>query len=168
MLLVESGSRSVMESLLPRAIERSREVERIDLVTCYPGSPQGLDEAHSKVWRVWEYTGRERRKELYRELRERGYDIICILCTGEPIMTKWKWSLAWQMPAKVMIVNENSDWFWLDYSNWRTVRQFMLYRSGLTGANAVSTLGRLLIFPFTFLWLLTFAAWVHLRRKARA
>lgn len=153
---------------MAKAITQKPETKRIDLATCYPGAPMGFNEARGSVYRVWEYAGRERRKTLYKELMEREYDIICIVCSGEPIMTKWKWSLAWRIPAKVMIVNENSDWFWLDYSNWRTVRHFILFRSGLTGANAVSALGRLLVFPFTFVWLLTFAAWVHLRRKARA
>jgi len=36
-------------------------------------------------------------------------------------MTKWKWWLAAHLRAKVCILNENGDYFYLDYSNWRTV-----------------------------------------------
>ena len=49
-------------------------------------------------------------------------------------MTKWKWAIAAQLPGKLFIVNENVDWFWVDRGNWNTVRHFMLYRAGLSGA----------------------------------
>lgn len=167
-VLVESGSREITESFLTWLNKNSPEFEHIDLVTCYPGAPRGFDETRGTIHRVHEYRGSARRKELYAKLEMSPPGNCVIVCSGEPIMTKWKWSLAWHANAKVVIVNENGDFFFLDRSNWRNVKGLMLYRAGLTGGNAVTTLAHLALFPFTLTYLLLFAAWVHLRRKARA
>ena len=82
-------------------------------------------------------------------------------------MTKWKWVLAARLPAKIFILNENGDYFWLDRGHLTTIRQFVLFRAGLTGAGAVRTLARLVSFPFTLLYLILYALTVHLRRKLR-
>ena len=47
-------------------------------------------------------------------------------------MTKWKWALALRLPVKVLVVNENGDFFWFDRANWRTIRHFVLFRAGLS------------------------------------
>ena len=84
-------------------------------------------------------------------------------------MTKWKWSLSARLPAKFFILNENGDYFWLDYGHWSVIRHFALYRAGLAGVGAVRTLARLALFPFILLFLLCYAAAVHLtRRHAKA
>jgi len=77
-------------------------------------------------------------------------------------------NLVAQVPAKVFIVNENGDWFWLQWSEWRTIRHFLLYRLGLSGARAVPTLARLAVFPFTLLYLIGYAAAAHARRALRS
>ena len=77
------------------------------------------------------------------------------------------WWLAAKVPAKLFIINENGDYFWVDWSQWRIIAHFALFRAGLTGAGAVPTLARLLFFPFTFAYLLSFAGWVHLKRRLR-
>jgi hypothetical protein len=82
-------------------------------------------------------------------------------------MTKWKWVLALRIPAKVFVVNENGDYFWLDRQHLGVIRRFVLLRSGLAGAGAVRTLARLFLFPFTLLYLLLYAATVHARRALR-
>ena len=48
-----------------------------------------------------------------------------ILCSGEPIMTKWKWWLAAKVPAKIFIINENADYFWLDRARLRQLGRFV-------------------------------------------
>lgn len=83
-------------------------------------------------------------------------------------MAKWKWALAFRLPVKVLIVNENGDYFWCDRSNWKVIRRFTLLRAGLSGGNAVHTIGRILFFPLTLAYLLLYAAVIHLRRKVRA
>ena len=178
-LLVESGPRHISEHLLPILRQAWRQDLLVDLVTCYSGVPAGFPPeaptghdpqvtSHStRVFPVHHYRGRAGRRRLYRELRALGYTVLGIICSGEPIMTKWKWALALRLPVKVFVVNENADFFWLDYTQWRTIRQFVLFRAGLAGAGAVHTLARLVLFPFTVLYLLLYAAAVHLRRKAR-
>lgn len=166
-LLIESGSRHIAERLLPVLYERPG-LERLDLVTCFPGLPAGFDAAAGRVWRVTDYPDRASRARFLRELAAERHRIAVVLSTGEPIMTKWKWLLVARLPVKVLIANENCDYFWLDYSNWRIMRHFVLVRLGLSGAGAVSSLGRLAVFPFTLGYLVLYTAMVHLRRRVRA
>jgi hypothetical protein len=166
-LLVESGSRYLLEDLIPGIFSNHPDCEAVDLVTCFPGLPSTYDPARGQVFRVWEYPGRARRKELYAALRANRYDVCGIICSGEPIMTKWKWALAARLPAKVFILNENGDYFWFDRTNWRTIRHFALFRLGLSGMAGVRTLAGLAALPFTLSYLLLYAATVHVRRKVR-
>jgi hypothetical protein len=166
-LLVESGSRHLLERLVPLLRQQYGEDVPIDLATCYAGLPAGLPPESSTVYHVSNYRGRTGRKRLYRELRSRPPSILVVVCSGEPIMTKWKWVLAARLPAKVLVLNENGDYFWLDRGNWRIVRHFVAYRAGLSGAEAVRTITRVVLFPFTFVYLLLYAAAIHLRRKVQ-
>jgi hypothetical protein len=95
------------------------------------------------------------------------YSIMGMICSGEPILTKWKWALAARLPVKVFALNENGDYFWLDWGHWSAIRHFVLFRAGLAGAGAVRTLGRLALFPFTLLFLLLYASILHSRRALR-
>jgi len=162
-LLVESGSRRLIEHVLPGLRRTYGESVPIDLVTCYAGAPAGI---HA-VYRVADHRGRDGRRKLYRTLQANRYPIMGIVCSAEPIMTKWKWVLAARLPAKVLVINENGDYFWLDRGHWRAILHFALFRAGLTGSGAARTLGRLLVFPFTLLYLLLYASVVHIRRASR-
>jgi hypothetical protein len=162
-LLVESGSRRLIEGLLPSLRAIYGECVPIDLVTCYPGTPAGV----SAVYRVSDYRGGAARGRLYGSLAANRYAILGIVCSDERIMTKWKWALAARLPAKVFVINENGDYFWLDWGHWRFIRHFVLYRAGLSGSGAVRTLGRLLLFPFTLAFLLLYATTVHFKRAMR-
>jgi hypothetical protein len=166
-LLVESGSRHLLEGVLPHLRSLLGEQARFDLATCYAGLPAGLD-AETAVYPVHEYRGLQGRRSLYRSLRARRPEVLVMICSGEPIMTKWKWALALHLPAKVLIVNENGDFFWFDRANRRTVHHFVLFRAGLGGGDAVRTIGRVLVFPLTLAFLLLYAACIHLRRKVHA
>jgi len=163
-LLVESGSRRLFDDLIAGLYETYGEQIEIDLVTCFAGVPEGF---RGKVFRVTDYQGREARKRLFSELKAENYPIAGIICSGEPIMTKWKWALAAKLPAKIFVVNENGDYFWLDWGHWRVMTHFVLYRAGMTGASAIPTIARLLFFPLTFSYLLVYAGFAHLRRKLR-
>ena len=166
-LLVESGSRSLLEGLIPGLRETWSEDIFIDLVTCFAKPPQGFRPENTRVYRVTDYRGREARGRLYRELARNRYSLVGIVCSGEPLMTKWKWVLALRLPAKVFIINENGDYFWLDRLHFGTLREFVFLRSGLAGAGAVRTLARVVSFPFTFAYLLLYATAVHTRRALR-
>ncbi len=136
----------------------------IDLVTCYAGVPEHFN---GRVYHVSDYSGPVGRQKLYDELARREYTLCGIICSGEPIMTKWKWMLAARLKSKVFIINENADFFWLDRGHIRPTLQLMFYRAGMTGSSAIPALVRLVFFPFTLLFLLAYAATVHLQRKIR-
>lgn len=165
-LLIESGSRQLLEDLLSGLYKVHPEMTA-DLLTCYAGLPANFNAARGRVYRVGEYPNSSARQALYRELKTNGYTVAGIICSAEPIMTKWKWMVTARLPAKVFILNENGDYFWLDRGHWSSIRHFALFRAGLSGAGAVRTLARLVLFPVTLLYLLLYAAAVHLRRKLR-
>ncbi len=165
-LLVESGSRELVERLIP-GLHGIWGPVPIDLVTCFPAMPRGLDPETARVYRADEYRGLENRLGLVRALSRNGYTQLGILCSGEPILAKWKWILALALPAKVFVVNENGDYFWVDRKHAGTIFRFAFVRSGLAGAGAVRTLARLFTFPFALAYLLLYAGVVHARRGLR-
>ena len=65
--------------------------------------------SQGRIYDIAEYQGREGRKRLYTELWEKHYSAVGIICADQPIMTKWKWAIAAQLPGKLFIVNENVD-----------------------------------------------------------
>lgn len=166
-LLVESGSRDIVEGVISGIRGTYGDEIQVDLVTPYPGLPKGYDAATTRVYRVSDYRGRAGRARLYRELGANGYNIFGMVCSAEPIMTKWKWMLALRLPAKVFVLNENGDRFWLDYTHFPVIRHFVLFRAGLAGADAVRTLSRVFLFPFTLVYLLLYAAAIHSKRALR-
>ena len=163
-LLVESGTRGLIEGLIPGLRQSWGDQIPVDLVSCYASLPKGFEPHNTRVYRVGDYHGRAARGRLYRELAGNRYALVGIVCSGEIVMAKWKWVLALRIPAKIFIINENGDYFWFDRLHFGAIRQFVLFRSGLAGAGAVRTLVRLISFPFTLLYLLLYATSVHTRR----
>jgi hypothetical protein len=166
-LLIESGSRYLFEGLIPGIRAAYGDEIPVDLVTCFAGLPEGFDPARTRVYRVTDYRGRAAQRALLRELLAARHSIVGIICSGEPIMTRWKWALAIRLPAKVFVLNENGDYFWLDWGHAKTIRHFVLFRAGLAGVGAVRTLARLALFPFTLLYLILYASFYHSRRALR-
>jgi len=165
-LLIESGSRHLFENLLPTLYEAHPGMTA-DLVTCYAGAPKNFRPEQGTVYRVTDYPDSRSRPRLYKELAANRYTILGVICSAEPIMTKWKWVLAARLPGKVFVLNENGDYFWLDRGHLSNIRYFILFRAGLTGAGAVRTLARVVLFPFSLLYLILYAATIHLRRGLR-
>ncbi|MEO7652719.1 MAG: hypothetical protein ABIZ80_19845 [Bryobacteraceae bacterium] len=166
-LLVESGSRYLLEGLISGLRGTYGEAVNIDLVTCYAGLPEGFQAGNTTVYRVTDYSGRAGQMRLYSELAANGYTILGVVCSAEAILTRWKWLLSALLPAKVFVLNENGDYFWFDHGHWSVIRHFVLYRAGLAGAGAVHTLARYLLFPVTLVYLILYAATVHTIRRAR-
>jgi hypothetical protein len=166
-LLVESGTRGLLEGLIGGLRQAWGDQIPIDLVTCYATLPKGFEPHNTRVYRVGDYRGRAARGRLYRELAANRYAMVGIICSGEVVMAKWKWVLAARIPAKLFIINENGDYFWCDRLHLGAIRQFVLFRSGLAGSGAVRTLVRLISFPFTLLYLLLYATSVHTLRALR-
>jgi len=164
-LLIESGSRRLIEGVIPHLRAGFGEQTEIDLVTCYPGTPLACD---GRVFRIGDYgAGAAGRVRLLADLRSREYGIAGMICSAEPIMTKWKWWLAARVPAKFFVLNENGDYFWFDWERRRTILHFAAYRAGLTGAAAVPAVVRFFLFPLTLAYLILYACTVHLRRRIR-
>ena len=164
-LLIESGSRHLIEGVVPLLRGGFGEALEIDLLTCYPGTPRGCD---GQIFRVADYGGGAAgRGRLLAELAARDYRMAGIICSAEPIMTKWKWWLAAHSESKIFILNENGDYFWFDWERRRTILQFAAYRAGLTGSAAVPALVRFFLFPLTLAYLILYACTVHLRRRLR-
>ncbi len=163
-LLIESGPRGVIEKVIHHVRDHFGQDVEIDLVTCYAGEPTGFN---GRVFNVNDYGGASGRESLWADLRPRNYTVTGVVCAAVPIMTKWKWWLAYKVPAKIFIINENADYFWFDRGHLSQLRRFVTHRLGVGGAAAVPSLLRLAVFPLTLAWLLLYAGTVHLRRKLR-
>ena len=163
-LLIESGPREVIERVIGHLRDFFGEDLEIDLVTCYAGEPAGF---RGRVYNVNDYGGAAGRDALLADLVQRNYSAAGVVCAAVPIMTKWKWWLAFQVPAKILIINENADYFWLDRAHLRQLRKFVTHRLGIGGAAAAPSLVRLVFFPLTLAYLLLYAGTVHLRRRIR-
>ena len=165
-LLIESGSRDLLEGLIPGIYRNHGGGTLVDVVTCYAGQPRGLA-GTGTIYRLSDYAGSEGRRRLAGTLRGNGYNVCGMICSGEVIMARWKWYLAFHVPAKTFVLNENGDYFWLDRAHAGLIWHFVLFRIGLAGVAAVPTMLRLLAFPFTLCFLVAFAGWVNLRRRLR-
>jgi len=163
-LLIESGPRQVIERVILHLRDLFGPDVEMDLVTCYAGEPTGF---RGRVFNVNDYGGAVGRDALRADLIQRNYGAAGVVCAAVPIMTKWKWWLAYKVPAKIFIINENADYFWLDRAHLRQLRRFVTHRLGIGGAAAVPSLLRLMFFPVTLAYLLLYAGTVHLRRKLR-
>lgn len=163
-LLVESGSRGAFDALVPLLYQIHGEAMDLDLLTCHPTTPVGF---RGRVYRVEDYSSPAARRQLFSELASAKYAALGILCSGEPIMTKWKWALAARLPAKVFVINEFAGFLYLDWGNVRNLAAFARARLGLSGAAATPAVVRLLMLPFALVYLLLFAAIVHTKRRIR-
>jgi len=162
-LLIESGSPEVAR----RALRGIREIlpgARYHLLTCWPDPPAGL---FRSVFRAADYPSAWEKIRLLVSFARRRWRVLAILCTGEPILWRWKMLALAVLPAKVLIVNENADFFWLDWDNCRTLRRFLAIRWGVNRDEILSTALRALVFPLTLLYLILTALFLYARRWRR-
>jgi hypothetical protein len=82
-------------------------------------------------------------------------------------MASWRTAALFLFPSKFLIVNENSDFFWLDRGHWRNLLQLWMHRSGIFEESAVRAAARVVAFPFGLVFLLGYAGYVHLARGLR-
>ena len=62
---------------------------------------------------------------------------------------------------------ENADTLWIDWAHRAHILRLARVRLGITGAAAVPSIGRILLFPLSLIYLLLYAATVHTRRFLR-
>ncbi len=165
-LLVESGSRHLLEKLIPNLRMVYGDALQVDLCTCFPGLPAALG-PDSKIYRTAEFGSNPSRQSLYRELRANGYDALGIICSAEPIMTKWKWMLAYQAGARTFLINENADYVWFDRLHWKGLAAYARTRLGFEDSGAVRTLARIVLLPLSLIYLSLYALRVHALRALR-
>ena len=163
-LLVESGSRSVME----RAYARMRPIfsrARFELCTCFPGvpAPGGFE----RVYRVTEAPDVASKWKMLLAMRRSRASVAGLLFTRESVLLRWKLLLMFFLPSKLLVVNENGDFFWLDWSNRASILRFLGARMDVEGAELLRTAFRLLLLPFVFLLLACYALFAYLGRWLR-
>src|SRR5581483_3648181 len=84
-LLVESGSRRILDKLLPHFYEAYGPQVRLDVLTCFPESPAPFRPDRGDLLRVQEYASADARRRLVRELRSRRYAVLGIICSNEKL-----------------------------------------------------------------------------------
>jgi len=166
-VLVESGPRPLYDDFIGNLYESHGHNIRVDLVTCYSGKPRSFREENGKIYRVQDYRGWDGAKRMAKEIRAGGPSTLGIICAGVPVMAKWKWLLLATLKSKAFIMNENGDYFWFDYSNWKLILHFMAVRAGMSGDNSIWLPLRMLVFPFGMAYFAAYAAWLHGRRWMR-
>ena len=167
MLLVESGPRTDAQRLIPLLRESICGDAPIDLFTCLPDSPAGLG-SDSRAWRTYRATRHSERWKMLRALRRERHRAAAILCCDSPLLGIWKIVLAALLPAKILLVEDGSTFYWMDRSNWRKALQLAVSRSGVKDPAFVRKLAQVALLPVGLCILLAFAAKVHLRRLLRA
>src|SRR5262245_52795247 len=108
-LLVESGSRLVLERAAA-GMQRAFPQARLGLCTCFPGLPTP---APARVWRVTDARSVGAKLGMAWHMARSRPPVAALLFSGEPIMFNWKILLLFLLPSKIIIVNENGDFFWL-------------------------------------------------------
>jgi hypothetical protein len=162
-LLIESGSQEVSRRGL-EGIRRTFREARLHLLTCWPDPLPG---PVASLYRVQDYASRRDKLGLLRSFQRQPADVLAVLCSKEPVMRSWKLLALLMIPAKTLIINENGDFFWLDWQNRAALRQFLQSRWGLFRQEFLLTVLRAVVFPFTILFLAANAAMLFLRRWRR-
>ncbi|HEX4809700.1 MAG TPA: hypothetical protein VH325_12260 [Bryobacteraceae bacterium] len=165
-LVVESGPRELADKFL-RHLYEVQASRQVDVVTCYGSAPPAFQPERGICYSIHDLEFAGKRFKLIGRLCQTRYAAVSILCSGTPIMTRWKWLIALRIPAKTLIVNENGDFFFFDWYHWRIARTMVANRMGVYGGLRIDLLGQLLLFPFTLAFLSLYAAAIHLRRALR-
>ncbi|MCH8265899.1 MAG: hypothetical protein IH846_00090 [Acidobacteria bacterium] len=162
-LLIESGSPDVQRRALESILKLFPNA-RYHLCTCHPAPPPG---AFASVYRVTDYPSGWSKLRLLYSFRRKKWEVLVILCTGEPILWRWKMLGMLLLPAKVLVVNENADFFWLDWGSRQALRRFLGIRWGENLDDVSHTLLRACAFPLTLFILLCTAGFLYTRRLWR-
>jgi hypothetical protein len=107
------------------------------------------------------------RLAILRRIRRGGYSVAGVLSSGDSTMALWKLAAIVLVPAKFLVLNENVDFFWIDRGHWTNAVALVQQRSGLGGESTVRAIAWFAALPFAALFLLSYAAWVHVARVFR-
>lgn len=165
-LVIESGPRKIADTFLQHLYEVQGS-RHVDLLTCYPGAPKSFDAQCGAVYSVHHPDAKSDRSLFIRRLLAKQYTVVAILCTGDSILTKWKWVIALRTKAKLLVVNEFDGFFLVDRKHLRPAKMMLWIRLGLHQQVKLHLLGELLLVPFSIGYLALYAGWVHARRAVR-
>jgi len=165
LLLIESGPREAGEKIL-RYLYDVRNVEHVDLLTCYSNPPEAFDHARGTVYSVHDREVVENRRRFVGKLAETPYSLVAILCTGSPILERWKWAVAMRTSARLIVLNEEANYFTVDIWNLSSVRLMLGKRASDRGL-ALASLMTWIFAPVTVAYLAAYTGMVHLRRWLR-
>lgn len=140
---------------------------RYDLCTCFPGLPRLPAGEFENVYRVSEAAGAFNKLRMILAVRRSRPSIVGAIFSAEPIMAPWRLALLAALPAKVVVINENGDFFWLDWANRRTLRQFLRTRAGLDASGLLQGAYKAVVFPFVVAFLALTAVGLYARRWLR-
>lgn len=166
-LVIESGPRKIADTFLQHLYEIQKS-DQVDLLTCYPGAPKSFDPQRGAIYSVHHPDAKSDRSLFIRKLLAKPYTVVAILCTGDSVLTKWKWVIALRTKAKVLIVNEFDGFFLVDRKHLRPAKMMLWIRLGLHQQLKLHLLVELLLVPFTIGYLALYAVWVHARRAVRS
>ena len=165
-LLIESGPRQHAQLLIPRLRTAICGSAPIDLFTCLPDLPAGLG-ADTRAWRSYEARNHSARWHMLLGLRRERHSAAAILCGESPLLGIWKLVLAALLPAKILLVDDRHNIFWLDFGHWRKALQLGISWSGVRHPEFARKTTHLLLAPFALVVLLGFAAKAHIGRLVR-
>lgn len=135
----------------------------IDVVGCRRTALLGVD-SYADVSEARTFSGR---LAVLRRIRRGGYSIAGVLSSGDSTMALWKFAAIVVVPAKFLVLNENVDFFWIDRGHWTNAVALLQQRSGLGGESTVRAMAWFAALPFAAVFLLSYAAWVHVARIFR-
>jgi len=141
--------------------------QRVDLLTCYTGEPRNFDRSRGRVISIHGVEATGSRASFLSRLAGGGYNVVAILCANQSIMTSWKWAVGARVPAKLLIVNENADYFWFDTAHISNLGMLIKHRWGTHTGVSLQLGVAVLASPLVYLYLLGNAGWVHARRALR-
>lgn len=162
-LLIESGPRELGEKAIGCLRKAFGADVPIDVLGCRRAPLQGVasyaDASESRTISA--------RLAVLRRIRRGGYSVAGVLSAGDSTMALWKWAAIAVVPAKFLVLNENVDFFWIDRAHWPNAVALLQQRSGLGGESTVRAMAWFAALPFAALFLLSYAAWVHVARVFR-
>ncbi len=168
LLVIESGPREITERILPYFYD-DQKCRQLDVLTCYTAGPANFDPGRGTLFFANSADIAHDRQRFIRTLIGTPYSVVAIICADSAVLSKWKWTVALFTKAKLLIINENAHFFFLDLSHHRVAEAMLARRMGIRNPTKFIVLcGELLIVPFTVAYLLLYAGAVHVRRLLRA
>ena len=164
-LLIESGSRPIADRFL-QSVYQFEGCSQVDVLTCFSTPPEAFQDQRGQVFFVTDPAIAGNRRQFLRALASVPYDIVAVLSTDSRILRNWKWAVSLLTRAKIVLIEENEDFFFLDYGYLRHIKVDFprLRQEQITHLRLA---GEVLLMPLMISYLLLYAGQVHLRRLLR-